>query len=833
MFCILGCFAWALLGASSVLRGQEGAEDRTIQAMCQAGLSQTAVDYVQARLALVAEDASQTALWTMRLMEAHALSGLYQRSTAESHWAASAEVLRQFEMASPAHPRLAWLRWQHTRCLMLQAQAAVALYWAAPADSQPREQALAIIRQLLAELDNQEAEIKRLQPLAAREGLAGGSLPPAEQFAKLLVDVGLLRCEALLLRARLYPRDSADRIAAASDVDREAGEILSRTDPNWASRPQLSIAQAAARLELGDTAAAIRALEQLAKIAPLRIARVRAAALAVEALAEPPAGASLDLPGRLSRAAALQQLLEQLQAGPESQLARIQLALAELPLSTADAKPQQLERLLAQAKQLGATYGDYWQSRAEALLLGAAINRDQPLDSTSNTSNVALELLTVEVRQLLAAGQTQPAIERLLQYRDNEQAAGRGASALRVASQAAALLQRQQSWLAASEALAETCRQFAATPGAAEAHLQACFSLSQALRQPGAESTLAEQYQQLLLSQLQVWPDAAASDEAEEWLINWLSARGQEEVLVNTLLARAQSARDPLVAERSLLQWLSQVAVLDEMEVATQTIKACAVALKAQEFNLVADQAAASELAARSIFYWSAPQLQQQPLPSPPRATSLAENPWQQIVLAVRWLEGLRKGTTLDNIPAELRGWDPQQLPPLLRQGVARAVVEALDAQPAVDHERWTSLIKLDANWQKLLLDSRSPRLRAVGYRLQAWGEDRAAALDGLKQLASSAGRGGGALHLELAQALADAGSTYWEESSRIARTLAAYSPAGSELHLHARWRLYRNQLLMGQTAEAQRAAQLLLATQPSLSQLWKQRFEGLLAKGP
>ena len=133
------------------------------------------------------------------------------------------------------------------------AQSEMAQYLAAPANVEPREKALVTIRDILTELEKLEDDLAQRQPLAARGGSQGDKQAPSQQLAALAVDAGLLRCEALLLRTRLYPRGSEDRIASATEVDRQATAILQRTEPDWASRPQLQVAAATARLDLGQS----------------------------------------------------------------------------------------------------------------------------------------------------------------------------------------------------------------------------------------------------------------------------------------------------------------------------------------------------------------------------------------------------------------------------------------------------------------------------------------------------------------------------------------------------------------------------------------------------
>lgn len=812
----------------------EDTEDRTVAAMCQAGLTTSAVEYVRARRDLVAQDPSQSAKWTMRLMECHAFAALHARSEAESHWQKCEQVLQEFVAAEPNNVRQPWLQWQSARCDLLHTQADVALYLAAPANTNPREQALARIRTMLTKLDALEAEIKRLQPLSAREGFAGNELAPAEQLAKLTVDVGLLRCEALLLRMRLYAPGSPDRIATATDVDEKSATIFRRTEPDWPSRAQLQVAQAAARLDLGQTAEAFRTLEQISATASNRQARIRAATLAIEFLSTGvQATGSEDkqaaISAGLSRGAALLALLKQDEPGPESELAEIQLSLAEAQQLTGSSKEAALSRLIAKSKQLGETFGDYWRSRAESLLVGSlsgsAIN-----GGPSQDANVAFDLLLVEVRQLLGAGNTLGAIERLLQFRDNEAAAGRGTVAVKVASQAAALWQREAAWIPAVEATADVCRKFKEAPGAAEAHLQAVFSLSQALRDDSQNETLKQRYEELLTEQLKHWPNSPTADEAETWLASWLIASNRRSELANTYLQRAIDATDVAIAQRSLLNWMGEVIHLNDAAGVAQQIAACSAARIAGRLQPVANRAEFVELAVNMITVWPTSAQQAEQLRALSRLESaLADSPWKEVGQSLRWLSTLRSRQPATSISADLLAWEPTRLPGTFRTGLSFALVAAIDETPVKEHVEWAQRLKLDEQWQALLLASTSPRCHARGYRLMAWSSDPAAALDGLRKLSEQAGRGGGELQLEwanaLADTLADAGNQRLEESSQLAKILIVNAPADSELHWGARWRLSKNQLLLGKATEARKAAQLLLATQPPTSEVWKLRF--------
>ncbi len=821
-----------LIAFSPILHAQDEADLQTVQAMCRAGLAGPAVAYVTQRRELARADRDLAAKWTMLLMECHAQAGLFAKADADAAWDQCRGAYEEFIERDSDNPRQPWLQWQLARCELLRAQADAAQYLAAPANAQPREQALARIRQVLTALGSLDDDLKQRQPIAAREGLQGGTQAPAQQLAALSVDVGLLRCECLLLRTRLYPRDSSDRIASATEVDQQAAAILQRTEPDWASRAQLQVAAATARLELGQQSAGLRELERLAVSADNRQARHRAALTAIEELTYSPtesaqgtSQAGGHIAARISRGHALLASLQSDGTGAEVELASLQLSLAALPHMDEADKPTALQALVAQSQQLGRQYGAYWQSRAEALMVG-------PITATSGEHALSTDLMMVAVRQLLAAGDVAAAVGKLLDFRDREAAAGRGESALRSASQAAALLQRQHDWTAAAEALISASRKFADLPIAAESHRQALYYWSQALRATPDDPLLSERYTQLLKQQLAQWPEAPATDEVAGWLSQWLVQAGKRGELADVWLQRASRCTQPELAEQALLDWLGEVLHLEDAAEVQRQLAALAQVRDAAQLPLSASTSEALQWIASVTATEPTDEQLRQAAQNLSRLQSDAAA-WKQLALAVRWLWALRQLQPVEKLSADLLQWQPDQLPTTIQQGLAPRLIAAIDETPTAEHAKWAQRMQLGDRWRESLLESRSLRVLAAGYRLLAWRVDASAGLDGLTELARKAGRGGGAVQLQLANALADSGPNRWQESSVVAKTIVARTAAGSELNWQARWRLVKNHVLLGEADEARKMAQLWLATAPADAGLWIDRFEGVLSERP
>lgn len=823
------CLTGAILGAAPAC-AQDG-EDRTLDAMSRRGLAESAVLYAESQFKH-AIDPSLQAKWTMRLMESHAMAALHSTSgagqadsAAELHWAAPDNIYQRIVLAQPENPRLPWLAWQNARCDLLHAQATLAGYLAVPADQRLRESALNWVREVMSKSEQLLEDIQRRQPLAARQSRQGGSEAPAEQLAKLSIDTALLQCDALLVRARLYEPGSSDSIAAATEVDKRAEEVFSRSSDEWATREQLIAARAVAQLELGKADQALRVLEGLARDSANPQTRIRAAMIAIERLASE---------GATSRAQPLLTHLEKAGAGAELALARLQLALADVPASSPEAKQRALNQLVNQAKQIGNEHGDYWRNRAEALLVGA-------VSSTSvENSTLALDLMLVEVRQLLANDDSAAAIQKLLQFRNNEAAAGRGANAIQLASKAWALLGREGQWAEAAAALQPTLEKFPNATGAAEAHLFVISAREQMLRSDVKNSAYAAAYEDALRNQLQTWPDAIVSDESEAMLAKWLLQQGKRVEYLGILQMRWQAALEPEVVRRSTQQWLEQVLQLSgevERLLAIERLRAANPKSKPAE---LATSTEVALLVAEAFSSWPtgerASAIQQQlavlrrQLPAPaqlPADDSSAEPSAaldQQLILAAELLHAIR-GEKRDLLPNLLAAWKPSDLPAGLRLGLTQAWVDAIDQTALPQQRGWIDGLKVDEAWVAALGDSPNPIHRAIGQRFVAWQTNASEGLSGLEKLCGENPRDGN-LRLQLAQALVASGLNRLPESTMIAKQIAASSAPASELNLAARWRIVRNALLGGDGALAAQSARIVLATLPEEDTIWRQRFE-------
>jgi len=793
---------------------QSSIEDRTLATMWQHGLTESAVLVAGARMRR-ATDTEQQAKWSMRMMEAYAQAALQDPQKSDEYWRRAEGVPGEFAIAQPNHPRQPWLVWQAARCKLLEAQANLAYFLAAPANTNKREATLSLIRTVLRQAETLADDVQRRQPLAARQGFQDGAEAPTEELHKLAIDTALLECEALLVRVKLYPAASPDRVAAATEIDIRATTVLARSANDWLAQEQLQVAVAIAQLELGSLDVALKQLEQLAREASDPHVRLRAAVTAIEQLAQS---------GETSRAqpllAYLDEASQQTGAGAQLGLAQLQLELAEIVRLPAAARADRMNRLVSDSKQIGARYGDYWRNRAEALLVGALPN------DNSNT-NIAGDLMLVEVRQLLASDRESEAIARLLQFRDNEATAGRGESAIRLASQAAALLQRQELWAESVAALESIVFQFPSAANAAATHRLIIQAHLQALRKDTGQSERIANYEAALQKQLTTWPDSTASDEPEQWLMTWLAAQERHSELVNVLLARIAAASEVERVRETILHCIESILKIADETQRTQSLQRLRDVEAQAKLPELGMSLQVARLFVEAVASW----------PEARRAAELTNATEQirgslnnvvdlQLANAVQGLTAVRR-QDLAAFRAVSSAWQPTLLPARIRIALTPALIEAVDQLELDIQSRWLNELKLDAVWIADLQASTLPLDQAYALRLQGWMVDASAGLDGLNALSNRYPRDG-QVQLQLAHALAASGPNRFVDSTRVARQVVANSAPASELNLAARWRLYRNQVLAGETAAAKQAAALFVASQPLPASIWKERFEQL-----
>ncbi|GIX00696.1 MAG: hypothetical protein KatS3mg111_4028 [Pirellulaceae bacterium] len=828
-------------------------EDEMLRQWCDHGLSDTALAYVraqleqlrEARLPDVAVD-DLRARWTMRQMECWARRQLYLRHDTADGWSQLQAVAQEFERAYPQHRRLPWIRWQLARCVLLQIQGTYARYAANPQQSSLRDRALEMIRQVAELADEVRYQVQQRQPVAARLPADSPQQAPVDQLAQLRADADLLQCEAMMIRMQLYPRGSADRVAAATAIDQLASEALQRTDPGWSSRPALLTARAIARLELADPDRAVLELTDILRHFPHTAFGRRAGQAAVEWLIAQ---------GQLSRARSLVEWLRQGEESPEAALSDLELRAAQLAREQGTSPDDtSLGELIEQVQQITTRFGTYWRNRAEAILLTYFPSQ------TSSASSASTQLIKAEVRQLLAADDVEAAVQRLQQATDQLLTEGNIDAATNLALLVAALFEREQQWLEAADYLVEVVSRTQRHSAAAPLHLRAIVAMAQSLRAEPNQSAVRQRYEHMLREHLQTWPQESSSNQVQQWLKAWSAQQGTWAPYAREVFQRALAVDDEQQRWDLLIEWLATVLALGD-DVAAQVV-AEAQQLIAARTTSPSDAArqdvdgrqALSSASGRSSFapitadvlfvaqcmqQWDAPaesqrrrgelltRLQTSDLPP---LSSLLE---QTILLEIARYEPL---SSLQQQVAHQQT-QPEEFPSLLAAGFVHRWVEAIDQRSPHQRPAWAKAAPLErllavssasaegASWETIVTGV--DRLRAQVWLTHTPAEE---AIVHLRQQAADHPRHG-ALQLSLINALIELSPPQWDEAMERTKRLISGTPAGSQLNFAARWQWV--QLLRWQQRghDAVAYARLVHATAPDMPEPWRSRFQAMASQ--
>lgn len=427
---------------------------------------------------------------------------------AKENWAQIDAIHSETQAASPPTFRGLWIRWQYLHAIHLRAQGAMARYLANPLDNASRETALGAIRDLDRGADSLQKMIAEMV-VTSSSSTTAQARKQIRELQELATETSLLRCEALALRGQAYPLQSADAIAAGTEMEQNAIEAAGKIATDWSGRAKLELALAVSKWLQGNRSETLERTQALLQSNDSRV-RLRALDLLVQAALQ---GDDRDL------ASSTLQQFQSLEATPEFALAQLRLALFDLPKeSTApSARQQAMAQLLTARDAIGQRFGGYWQRRAEALLLSVASSGDSSGGTkTMNNSSEATELVRIEVRQLLAASRVEDAITKLLQQAALLKRDQVNDVAIQLTLQAAAIRQKAKDWNGAGDLFRQAAIDFSNEKDASAAHLMAIYCITQAVRNSPKENELWQKLDDLFVEQLSVFPDDPASLQAAQ-----------------------------------------------------------------------------------------------------------------------------------------------------------------------------------------------------------------------------------------------------------------------------------------------------------------------------
>lgn len=824
--------------------------DHALQSMCQRGLAESAAEYCRAQLSINSEQTAARSRWAMRLMECQSQSAL-RTTTGDSvaKWQQVLQTESDYLAKYPEDPRLPWLAWQVARAELLRSQQALAKWLATPAATAQQEQALQSVRKVQSLVDTLEEDIKVRLPLSQNRG-PQATQATSRELQELQLDCALLRCEAFLVRAKCYPNTSPDHLAALAEVDSTATEVFRQASSDWSARDELLVAQATAGLEVGKRRESIdrliktllgKSVESEADPSQVRaavnnppsdLARIRAGSALVEALCAD---------GMAKEAAEFVDQLAKNFSGPEVDMAALRVAIARMKQLPASARAQALTAIVADTKAMGERYGGYWRSRSEALLVAEATDTPKstgtepttPTTSSTNSSGMS-ELLAIEVRQLLAGGQTIAAITKLRSASAAAEAAKQSEQALQLAVEAARLMQKEKQWIEAADLLAPLAIAHPEAKEAAAAHALAAWCVAQSLKD-AAPQALEKRYEELLNAQLDKWPGATETLKAEEYLSNWLASKKRFEELTTMWLSRAAHVNDVERQRVALEHWLGTLlARVPKAKVAAQ-IDQLAKLVAAQK--LAGCQRSAQILLVAAVMLTSPVTAQEA---SQITGTALPEHQLQQpagdetLLSALLALDAVYR-INVNEAQSALQTVELAQLTSTVNLAWCRAIALAADELPESQLAQWAPVFQL-IQLPREEASTNTPVLKMTKLRLEQLRAgstpDNAATLVKIRQLASESATDPN-LQLTLAAAIMQSSTTdpqgkgeRQSEAIKLVKRIAVGTKKDSEAHLRARWLEARWSIGRGDGKTAAQIARLTLSSGDVQPSWWKSRFE-------
>ena len=491
------------LAGSGLVYGQSDRDElRFVEGLRQRRLFKLAEFHCRQQLADSALPAVLRTDLTLELIRCQAARAVHETAEeSQRYWEQARQTAAEFQRQHPDDPRGLLVRVQDALTVLARGQ------WYRQQSEVLAEpvEAVEAARQHLREaarlLDPLHDEIVREIPLRHRASPSAGQLNSAELIS-LQHQIQFQLARVYLNRARCYPPDSEDRLAALTAAVDQLQGPLARIDENdpliWSIRLNLAIcmrlqgrwADADQLLESVRQNEASSEIAWLARAEQVRLYLDRAEpqqALAVFSQQRPPVGqaaAELDF------------------AYLETCLALWQAAMQEAA-ETADTWRDQAAQVVRSIEQM---HGPYWGRRGDLLLV-----RTVGLSRAGGH----VDILSRTADGLYRQGQWADAVDAYEQAAARALTAGQTEQGFELRYKAALVEHQQQQHPSASRRLRQLALDLADQPAAPDAHLLAAWNAAQQAR---SQSESLELYAQILEEHTQRWPTSATADTARWWL---------------------------------------------------------------------------------------------------------------------------------------------------------------------------------------------------------------------------------------------------------------------------------------------------------------------------
>jgi hypothetical protein len=827
------------------------------------GLFDLAIETCQSRLQLaggVQTDAG--AQWAMLAMQAMSAKIAADPELLEKPETLSKRMQIVRDVASPKEetPRLLWLQYKLQWCRWYILRRMLASYLAVPARTNIRDSALATIRECADDLEKLQSLIQKAPGRTANATSKSKQSP--NQWIGLINDTHLLYADLLLLRAWAYAPDSAERQEAAAEMLAALDKSASRISSDWPDRPSFELARCSAMIHLGREADAVKELLSIkqrldspseGRPKPANRWGRRIACLMAEALREQ---------GKIDESNHWIESSGGWSAAPELALETFANLVAG---SRDDKNDTQLAEALRIKSEIGKRFGFYWQQRADAILVSNRFstdtNSEPPSTNTvpSTSTNIKVEVLMAEAKQLLAAKKWESAIDKLSQAELVASKNNNATTPLNIALASAAILDKLGRKDQANAELHRAAIAYRTAPNAPDVALQSVWVPPQGInaspdkRNDPAELEAVEIqraiYRGRLTDIIATWPDSSQAQKALIRLDQFLLANDQLAALLQTwddrlthdtsepITSPIESSEittlDQCIARYALVCVATQGAWLSDAPLTEAEKSAIASQLDRIEQHIIEKSQAERKLSLRA--YLASIRLGER-WPTADQ-WSLAQPPQQSVgPILHTW------GAAADANAKQLRDYKTDAITYLAMlwtrtESEFRQTLEGGLSKP-IDPKRVAKLNSAYAELKTLRDDRNQNTLEILAEPVrQAFERDIALYDAALRCWTGSEETGVSSLLSPQASETRNSWRLF--RSARVLQTLPSQrkkaielfkqlgrgvSP-GSEQWLESRARMIQSMRLMGDSKGAQELASLIHATYPAMSAEWKSRL--------
>ncbi len=526
-----------------VVLDQQPMDAAIVKSLGRMGLYESAIARCQAGIASTATGSIGHARWSSWLIATLAERDA-ENADSISKALTEAKSIRDAFLSDEKNQTFSlWVDYSYEVVRFDLSNRSVANYLAAPTSTIQRDDALLTLRATLDHLGElKELVQKKMGEALRRTDRDAASI--ARDLSSLRNRIALLEIDSLLLRGECYPPKSDECIAAGTEALSAIEKIASQIESDWNGRSSLELARYQSLIALNRFADTVRGLEQWIPTVSDPSIRNRAIAMSAHAI---------QLQGDLERAQnyLASVLSNTTDDSPEIAIVKLELQIAtwkHQSISTngkalsKDESDRTVVSILNSKDDIANRFGNYWQLRAEALIVASS----QPgLESNRSVpSSSSLDLLKLEIRQRLAAGDFAGAIERLQQAESAAFSANDHIQAFAFAKTALGLMQQPANSDTAQspnvqlvvDQMALVARKYSDQDSAVLLHQtaieQQMSMLASETRQEIAGS-MGEKYRRLMRDHVRIWPHDTTSDDDRNRLQRLYLATADVELLID------------------------------------------------------------------------------------------------------------------------------------------------------------------------------------------------------------------------------------------------------------------------------------------------------------